>query len=195
MPSSPTTPHDKIATRTLMKARREALPAIERATLSLALADIDIARHLPPPPQTVSGFLPIGDEIDPRPLMTALQAAGYAIALPVVQGRGKALTFRSYTPGDQLDVVQWGLQEPMSVAPTVDPDILLVPLLAFDNSGNRLGYGAGHYDRSIAGLKARKVIVTIGVAFDQQRIDAVPHFEYDEPLDWVLTPSGLRRCR
>jgi 5-formyltetrahydrofolate cyclo-ligase len=76
----------------------------------------------------------------------------------------------------------------------LEPDILLVPLLAFDGRGRRLGYGGGFYDRTLAGLRARKPIAAVGLAYDEQRIDEVPHLDYDEMLDWVLTPSGPMRC-
>ncbi len=185
---------DKADARLTMKARRAAIPATERGRLSATLVEIDLSA-LPPPPQMVSGFLPIRDEIDPRPLMAVLRRRGYGLCLPVMQGRTKPLLFRAYSPGDHLGSAEWDIQEPLAGAAEIDPDILLVPLLAFDAAGNRLGYGAGHYDRSIAGLKQHKPIVTVGLAFDQQHIDAVPHLEYDEPLDWVLTPSGLHRSQ
>ena len=107
-----------------------------------------------------------------------------------MQGKGLPLVFRAWKPGDPLNAGVWGIQEPLPSAPALDPDILLVPLLAFDTRGYRLGYGGGFYDRTLAGFRMRKRVVAIGVAFDEQRIDAVPHTDYDQRLDWVLTPSG-----
>lgn len=186
---------DKDAARREMKARRAGLSDEQRATGSRALAVVDLSAVLPNSPQIISGFLPIGDEIDPGPLMQVLRARGWRLALPVMQGRAAPLLFRTYVPGDALDTVQWGIREPKPEQPVVLPDVLLVPLLAFDPAGNRLGYGAGHYDRTIARLKTLQPIVTLGLAFDAQRIDAVPHLGYDEPLDWVLTPSGPMECQ
>ena len=88
----------------------------------------------------------------------------------------------------------WGIGEPLPSAPVLEPDVMLVPLLAFDARGYRLGYGGGFYDRTIAQLRNQKPVLTIGVAFDEQRVDAVPHVDYDQRLDWVLTPSGPLRC-
>jgi 5-formyltetrahydrofolate cyclo-ligase len=88
----------------------------------------------------------------------------------------------------------WDIPEPKPERPAVEPDILLVPLLAFDDAGRRLGYGGGFYDRTLTGLRARKASVAVGLAYDEQRIDAVPHLDYDQQLDWVLTPSGPIRC-
>jgi 5-formyltetrahydrofolate cyclo-ligase len=188
-------PDAKSDARLALKARRAAIPAEDRTALSSRMANVDCAAHLPPPPAIVSGFLPIRDEIDPRPLMAMLRGLGYRLCLPVMQGPGKPLLFRAYAPGAPLASAAWNIPEPLADAALVDPDVLLVPLLAFDAAGNRLGYGAGYYDRTIAGLKRHKRVTTIGLAFDQQRIDAVPHLAYDEPLDWVLTPSGLIDCR
>jgi 5-formyltetrahydrofolate cyclo-ligase len=143
----------------------------------------------------VSGFNAIGDEISPLPLLMRLAAEGHRLCLPVMAGRGLPLLFRSWAPGDPTSAAVWDIGEPLSSAPALEPDVLLVPLLAFDVRGYRLGYGGGFYDRTIAELRALKPVTAIGVAFDEQRFDAVPHVDYDQPLDWVLTPSGPTRCR
>jgi 5-formyltetrahydrofolate cyclo-ligase len=105
----------------------------------------------------------------------------------VVAGRGKPLIMRGWTFGDTLASGQWGIREPMPDAPDVAPDILLVPLLAFDRRGNRIGYGAGYYDMTIASLRAKKPVVAVGVAYAAQEIDAVPVTPRDARLDLVLT--------
>lgn len=159
------------------------------------------AEHLKPmllqhgPPGAISGFLAIGDEIDPMPALEAARGLGFTLCLPVMVGRGKALVFRAWQPGDELISRQWGIREPRETAAVVEPDVLLVPLLAFDADGHRLGYGGGYFDRTLADLRSRKRVLAIGLAFDEQRIDSVPSLDYDEPLDGVLTPSGLLRCR
>ncbi|WP_334147079.1 5-formyltetrahydrofolate cyclo-ligase [Hyphomicrobium sp.] len=147
-----------------------------------------------PAPAIVSGFLAIGEEIDPSPLMRRLIGEGYRLCLPVMEGKGKPLVFRAWSPGEPLAETMWGIREPLPEAPALDPDIVLGPLLAFDAAGYRLGYGGGFYDRTLARLRALKPVVSIGIAFDEQKVDAVPHAEYDERLDWVLTPSGPLKC-
>lgn len=140
----------------------------------------------------VSAYMAIGSELDPGPLFGALTARGAQGALPVIEKRGRPLLFRGYSVGDELEEKLWGIREPVESRPVLEPDILLLPLLAFDDAGWRLGYGGGFYDRTLGALRARKPIVAIGLAYDGQRVDAVPHDDYDEPLDFVLTPSGLR---
>lgn len=161
---------------------------------SSAIAGHGIAFAGRPPPAIVSGFLAIGDEIDPTPLMQRLLGEGYRLSLPVMEGKGKPLVFRSWSPGEPLSETMWGIREPLPEAEVLDPDIVLGPLLAFDTEGYRLGYGGGFYDRTLAKLRALKPIVSVGIAFDEQKVDAVPHVDYDERLDWILTPSGPLKC-
>ncbi len=185
----------KVAMRAAMKARRSDLAAPVRAKMSARLAAIGPALLEVQPDLIVSGFLSIGDELDTGPVLAAVHGSGARLCLPVMQGRGKPLLFRSYAPDDDLATVVWGIREPKPDRELLEPDLLLVPLLAFDLSGWRLGYGGGFYDRTIRELRQRKAIRAIGLAFDEQKVDAVPHLDYDEPLDGVLTPSGLIRCR
>jgi 5-formyltetrahydrofolate cyclo-ligase len=93
-----------------------------------------------------------------------------------------------------MQAAQWGIAEPMADKPEVEPDVLLVPLLAFDKHGHRLGYGGGFYDRTLMKLRVKKPVVAVGLAYDELEVDAVPHESYDQRLDWVLTPSGPRKC-
>lgn len=144
-------------------------------------------------PRIVSAYLPMRTEIDPLPLLAAMVAAGLTTALPIVPGRGVPLLFRRWRPGDPVVVAGFGTREPPASCPLVEPDLLLVPLLAFDPTGYRLGYGGGYYDRTLAGLRGAGAITAIGLAFAEQEVDAVPHLDYDQPLDGVLTPAGLRR--
>ncbi|MET0638965.1 MAG: 5-formyltetrahydrofolate cyclo-ligase [Hyphomicrobium sp.] len=141
----------------------------------------------------VSGFAAIRDEINPAPLMTWLQAEGFRLALPVMQGRGKPLLMRQWSPGDVMAPAAWGIAEPLDDKPEVDPDVVLVPLLAFDRRGYRLGYGGGFYDRTLRRLRKLKPVTAVGIAYDEQKVDAVPAESYDEKLDWVLTPSGPQK--
>ena len=137
----------------------------------------------------VSGFSPMKTEINPMPLMRKLADAGARLALPAIAGRGKPLIMRAYVFGDEFTRGQWGIREPKPEAAERDPDILIVPLAAFDRQGHRIGYGAGYYDMTIRGLRARKNVTAIGVAFAAQEIDRVPATERDEALDLVLTEN------
>ena len=162
------------------------------ASRRLAAHGLDFLRV--PPGKIVSGFAAIRDEINPADLMLWLHAEGFHLALPVMVGKGKPLLMRAWTPGDAMAAAQWGIAEPLDDKPEVAPDVLLVPLLAFDSNGNRLGYGGGFYDRTLAKLRARKPVVAVGVAYDEQKVDVVPAESYDQRLDWVLTPSGPQKC-
>jgi 5-formyltetrahydrofolate cyclo-ligase len=139
----------------------------------------------------VSGFFPLKTEINPLPLMRKLSDAGAQLALPVVTGRGKPLIMRAWSFGAPLASGVWGIREPTPDAPEVAPDILLVPLLAFDRQGHRIGYGAGYYDMTISGLRARKPVVAIGIAYAAQEVDAVPVTPRDARLDLVLTEHDV----
>ncbi|MEJ0078468.1 MAG: 5-formyltetrahydrofolate cyclo-ligase [Alphaproteobacteria bacterium] len=166
--------------------RRDAIPAAERAQAAEAIA----ARAFPlaiKPGTIVSGFMPLKTEINPLPLMRKLAAAGARLALPCIAGRGKPLTMRAFAFGDELASGQWGIREPKADVRQVAPDILLVPLLAFDRIGHRIGYGAGYYDMTIAKLRAAKPVIAVGIAFAAQEIEQVPVTPRDARLDLVLT--------
>lgn len=174
--------------RTTALARRNALPADNRADAAEAIA----ARGFPvavQPGAVVSGYSPMRTEINPVPLMRRLADAGAQLALPVVQGRGKPLIMRAWSFGAPLVSGVWGIKEPSDDAPEVFPDIMIVPLAAFDRAGHRIGYGAGYYDMTIARIRAMKPVVAIGLAFAAQQIDRVPATEFDARLDLVLTES------
>jgi 5-formyltetrahydrofolate cyclo-ligase len=146
------------------------------------------------PGMIVSGFAAIRDEINPADLMLWLHAEGVRLALPVMVGKGKPLVMRAWSPGDAMEAAAWGIAEPTDDKPEVEPDVVLVPLLAFDARGYRLGYGGGFYDRTLAKLRATRPVIAVGLAYDEQKVDAVPFESYDQRLDWVLTPSGPKVC-
>ncbi len=176
----------KVVLRRDAIARRDALPASARQAGAEAIA----ARPFPLPLALgviVSGFMPLGNEINPLPLMRKLVGEGARLALPVVAGRGKPLVMREWSSGAPLTAGVWGIREPTPEAAEVEPDILLVPLLAFDRTGHRLGYGGGYYDRTIAELRARKPVVAVGLAFAAQEVPEVPATPRDARLDLVLT--------
>jgi 5-formyltetrahydrofolate cyclo-ligase len=169
-----------------MLARRDALSPGDRSAAAEAIA----ARPFPLPiaaGTVVSGFMPMKSEINPLPLMKKLADAGAQLALPVTGRRGQPLTLRAWAWGEPLASGVWGIREPKPEAPPVDPDILLVPLLAFDRQRRRLGYGGGYYDLTLAQLRSRKPVIAVGLAFAVQEIAEVPTTPRDATLDIVLT--------
>jgi 5-formyltetrahydrofolate cyclo-ligase len=155
-----------------------------------AAAETIAARPFPVPvarDAIVSGFFPIRSEINPLPLLRRLAAAGANLALPVVAGRGRPLILRAYAFGAPLVTGQWKIREPAPDAPEVVPDIMIVPLAAFDRAGHRIGYGAGYYDMTIARARSLKPVTAVGIAFAAQEIDHVPATPRDARLDLVLT--------
>lgn len=143
----------------------------------------------------VSAFWSIGDEPATMPLLENLARQGRITALPVMQGRGKPLIFRPWQKGAPLAEAKWGIKEPLPEAGEVFPDLLFVPLAAYDRSGNRLGYGAGYYDRTLARLRAMKNITAVGVAYDIQEMPAIPTDAHDQKLDYVLTDHEWIVCK
>jgi 5-formyltetrahydrofolate cyclo-ligase len=119
--------------------------------------------------------------------MSGLYEEGCQLALPVVQGRAQRLLFRAWRPGDQLEAGVFGTLQPSAQCEIVEPDALLVPLLACDSEGWRLGYGGGFYDRTLEYLRKRRRVTAIGVGFDLQLVPEVPHGADDQRLDWLLT--------
>lgn len=146
---------------------------------------------VPPTGAVVSAFLRFRSEIDPAPLMARLAAAGAHLALPRTPPRMSAggLVFHAWRPGDPLVRSAFGVLEPSQDAPVVEPDIVLTPLLGFDRAGGRIGYGRGHYDRTLAALRQRRPIVAVGLAFAAQEVGAIPMEPTDQRLDWIVTPD------
>jgi len=177
---------DKEQLRREALARRDAmLPEVRQAA-----AEAIAAREFPlaiAPGVVVAGFMPLAGEFNPLPLMQKLVGQGARLTLPAIAGRGKPLDMRAWEFGAPLKRGQWGIREPTPDAAEVEPDILLVPLLAFDRAGHRIGYGAGYYDLTIAALRARKPVTAIGLAFAIQEVAAVPATPRDSRLDIVLT--------
>lgn len=171
-----------------MAVRRLAQADYGRVAAEKLAINLDVVAYAPG--MVVAGYWPMGDEIDPRPLMECLAGRGCPLVLPVVTARGRPLSFRRWDVGDLLEDGPHGTLHPLADAPELVPDILLVPLLAFDAGGYRLGYGGGYYDRTLAGLRAQGRVTAIGLAFAAQRVAAVPRDHHDQPLDLVLTENG-----
>jgi 5-formyltetrahydrofolate cyclo-ligase len=183
-------PPSKAELRAVALARRDALSQAQRAAAAQAIAK----RGLPQEVSSgliVSGYSPIRNELDPIPLMHALAAQGASLALPAVMARGKSLAFRAWSPGDRLMLGPLGIPEPSPAAAELIPDIMLVPLAAFDRAGHRIGYGAGHYDFTLAHLRKIKAILAVGLAFAAQEIADVPALSHDVALDYVLTETEM----
>lgn len=177
-----------------MRQLRAEIIAARGPELAAALADqrLDfLGRH---GPAVVSAFSSMPDELDTGPLLARLHARGHRLCLPVMQGKAAPLAFRAWAPGDAMQAATWGILEPLDDKPVLEPEVFLVPLLAFDRRGWRLGYGGGFFDRTLRAARAARAVVAVGLAIAEAEVDAVPHLDYDERLDWVLTPSGPLRC-
>jgi len=184
------TERSKADLRTAALAKRDALSDKKRAASAKALAKRGLPIEITPG-TIVSGYSPIRSEIDPVPLMRMLAKQGARLALPAVMARGKSLAFRAWSPDDRLMLGPLGILEPSPAAAELVPDIMLVPLAAFDRLGHRIGYGAGHYDYTLAHLRNAKAIAAIGLAFAAQEIEAVPALSHDVALDYVLTETQI----
>lgn len=196
MQDVPALPNIAEAKRTLRAAAAEARAAahaIHAATASARLARAGLDFLGPRRPANLSGFMSFGTEVDVSGLMRRLAGEGWRTALPVIEGKGLPLTFRAWAPGEPTVRGRWDIPRPPDHAEIVEPDVLLVPMLAFDRRGYRLGYGGGFYDRTLARLRAMKPVVAVGVAYAAQEVAEVPRGEFDEPLDWILTEDGARR--
>jgi len=185
----------KAALRAEQRRKRGAVAARLGTAAAEAVARRIVTEFQLPPGAVVSCYWPLAGELDPRPAMQRLAELGHPLALPRVQGRGRPLAFHAWQPGDPLRAGPFQVMEPSPGAPLVDPRILLVPLLAFDRAGRRLGYGAGYYDMVLRDLRARSPApFAIGVAFAAQEVDEVPNGPRDQMLDAVVTERHVHRC-
>ena len=196
-PPSPVTA--KATLRAGAAARRDELEATLGATAPAAvlanfLATPELVLALTAGP-VCAGYAPIGSELDPGPLIRHLCAVGLDAALPVTQGRGRPLLFRRWRWGEALVLGAFGVQVPPPENAVVEPALLLVPLLAFDAAGYRLGYGAGYYDLTLAALRARRRVVAVGLAFAGQRVEVLPRDAHDQAVDWIVTEAGAAKFR
>jgi 5-formyltetrahydrofolate cyclo-ligase len=189
---------DKAALRSQMRRIRKALAASsgEQAAQALArrLSDLPVIGWSE---VVVGGYHAAGSEIDPSPLMHAMAALGAQITLPVVTEREAPLAFRRFRPGEPLEPDLMGLLCPRATAPELRPLLVLVPLLAFDDHGGRLGQGGGYYDRTLQALRSSGPVLALGLAYGAQHVSRVPMDPFDQALDGVLTEEGYRaafRC-
>lgn len=181
----------KTRARVQAKARRQ---EFSRAGDARAAA-IELLKHFPYARfrgALIGGIWPLPGEIDVRPLMTALSTQGHSLSLPCTPRKGKPLTFRAWGPEDKLKAGPYGTREPYPEQSEVLPSLVLVPLLAFTETGERLGYGGGFYDRTLAGLRAKQDVFACGVAFAAQEAALIPTGEHDVPLDGILTDQYFK---
>jgi len=142
-------------------------------------------------PGVVAIYKSLGSELDPRPLGEALRKRGWTLALPAVETPDSSLTFRGWAPGEPLGKDLTGLPSPLPSAPELTPDLVLVPLIAFDREGGRLGQGGGHYDRTLEALAMRaRRPPFIGFAYSGQQVARIPSEDHDQRLDGILTEAG-----
>lgn len=183
-----------------IKARRTAAivrdAAHERvgADAAVKLASHRFPVHPAAGHSAVSAFFPHISEIDTRSLLGRLAGEGWTTALPIVIAKGQPLEFRQWWPGAPTVTGVMGIPRPPDSSPLVEPDVLLVPMLAFDREGYRLGYGGGFYDRTLEKLRGMKRTVAIGVAYAAQEVDSVPHDGHDQRLDFVMTEAEVFAC-
>jgi 5-formyltetrahydrofolate cyclo-ligase len=178
--------HSKSQMRQEARQKRAALkPPDFAAAIASYAGELDIA-----PDTVVGGYHALGDEADPALLLEMLAEMGCTIAFPRVVAKNQALEFHHVPEGYVLMPGTFGIHEPLAHWPLVTPAVLLVPLLAFDSGGHRLGYGGGYYDRTLAALKT---VRTIGIAYAGQEVETLPHEDHDIRLEAVLTEKGLHQ--
>lgn len=196
---------DKQALRQQQFARRKAAHSGQASAASLAIIDPVVALiddwllelqalaqasgHSQPQSLRISGYWPIRTELDPRALISRLQFEGHALCLPVVPGPDVRLEFRCFDGESALVEGAFGAKTPPQNAALVEPQVVLLPLLAFDALGYRLGYGGGYYDRTLEDLRAKQPTLAIGLAYDAQEVERVVIEPTDQRLDAMVTPS------
>jgi 5-formyltetrahydrofolate cyclo-ligase len=183
---------DKRILRGAMLAWRGGLSDEERRAAAMGLVEMWRYEQPVEAPIVVSGFWPMAEELDIRPLMIELHNQGCQLCLPVVVAKKQPLVFRAWRPGDPLEAGVFGTLHPSPRRAVLEPDALIVPLLAVDEEGWRMGYGGGFYDRTLEVLRGKKRVTAIGVGFNEQLVPDVPHGPGDEKLDWLLTDK--RAC-
>lgn len=180
----------KAALRLTAHAARAALSASDRADAAQAVTQHFFATNLLRPEDIVAAYWRIRDELDCQPILVRLMDGDHRVVLPVVNAPEQPLDLRVWEPGTALYEAGFGTLAPAETAPRAEPDVILMPLLAFDRLGTRLGYGGGYYDRTLAILHKRPKL--IGLAYEAQELDVIPRQSHDVPLDAIITEAGVR---
>jgi len=180
--------------RTAASKRRAEAHELLKETAGITMAERGLPAGLSDRPGIVSGFIPYKSEITTMPMLNRLRRHGWQTCLPIVVAAEQPLIFRAWVPGEPLVPGVWDIPIPLDTSPEVMPDVLLVPMLAFDRRGFRLGYGGGFYDRTLEKLRRLKPVVAIGVAYHAQLVDEVPIGIHDAPLDYVMTEQESFAC-
>ncbi|MFK5978462.1 MAG: 5-formyltetrahydrofolate cyclo-ligase [Rhizobiaceae bacterium] len=181
----------KAAIRAEVLAKRDGLAPDSRIEKSLQAAEFGAKNIEFDPGTVISGFFPIRSEIDPRPLMDVLRIKGARLCLPIVANKTTIL-FRELVRGAELTDTGFGTRGPGEDVEVLDPDILIMPLSAYDLNGGRIGYGAGHYDRAIQRLLDRNLTPRlIGLAFECQQVSNVPMEPHDQALHAMISEDGF----
>ena len=144
-------------------------------------------------PKVIAGFYPFKHEVNTLPLLGKLFSLGCKLCIPITPTNNKPLKFKEWHPKQVLQKGRFGILEPPKTSRTIQPDLLLVPLLAYDKFGNRLGYGGGFYDRYIEKIEKIKKVIKIGLAFSFQKIKDIPLNQYDKKLDFIITEKEILR--
>ncbi len=186
----------KESLRTLARAARDGMIPTARAAASARIADRAMAIVAAERPGTIAAYLPIKSEVDSRRIIERAEAQAIVVALPAVDDP-ITMVFRRYRSGDPLAAGGFGTLAPTRDQPMIKPDLIIVPLVAFDRAGGRLGHGRGFYDRALAALRGRGVLPgLVGVGFAVQEVPSIPTEPHDVPLDWIVTENetlDLRR--
>ena len=178
--------------RAALMSRRGTIPDRQRHLAAARIAEIGAEALSAEGSQAISVFHSFGSEIDTTPLMQVLSERGHTLCLPVIVARNEPLIFRRWSPGEPLVAGKFNIEVPAADAPVIVPQVMLVPLLGFDREGYRIGYGGGFYDRTIALLRSKAPVLAVALAFAAQETDQIPHADYDQRVDAVLTEEGYR---
>lgn len=184
---------DKTELRRRLRARRKALA--QRAPHAAEQAARALPLHRLPAFAAFSGYHAMGSELDPSPLIRRLAYTGAIFALPAAESADAPLVFRMWDSRDALQPDLVGVPCPPPGAPVVTPDLVITPLLAFDRKGGRLGQGGGHFDRTLADLRAHRHVFVLGLAYSGQEIEEAPMEAHDQRLDAILTETGYIEVR
>ncbi len=177
--------------RTQMKIIQGSFSSRDRRSVTNAIADVGQDFLASGGRKVIAGFFPVGDQITPLLLMQALFHRQLPLALPKLDDQN-SLRFYSWWPGAKMHTPQGAIPAPLECEEEVAPDYLLVPMLGFDQMGNRLGFGSDFYSQAIRSVRARSDTTVVGIGFAEQELGAILHDDSEGRLDWIITQNGLR---